>query len=97
MRRGKIVIEGHAVDRFRERWSDSAHLDDYTIRAMLTKQVDRALGSKDLVYVPPGWYLPISYMGQDGYAVLSRGRVQTVLPATWCPYIEGIRKQHGKT
>jgi hypothetical protein len=75
---GTIVMD-HVVERFWERWPDSRHLSNAEVRTFITKQVDEARRDRTFMKVPGGHRVHISFMGQDGWAVVvPDGNVVTV-------------------
>lgn len=89
--RPQIPVHPHALIRLRGRWPEAAYLYDSELKFLLSEQVVDALGRDDYIVAPGGVYVPISILGTDGYAVLLKGQVKTVLPVAWCAAVEKIR------
>lgn len=93
--RPRVPIKQHALDRLRERWPDAAYMYDSELEFLLSEQVVDALGRDDFIVAPGGVYVPISFAGQDGYAVLLEQEVKTVMPTAWCREVDETRKKRG--
>jgi hypothetical protein len=87
-----VPVNDHVYERFREHWPAAAYLYDSEIRFLLSDQILDALERDDVVVAPGGVYIPISVLGEDGYAVLVDQRVRTVMPARFCQEVEQVRK-----
>ena len=87
-----VPMNDHAYERFREHWPSSAYLYDSEIQFLLSDQIVDALDRNDFVVAPGGVYVPISIMGEDGYAVLVEQIIRTVMPLRFCQEVEQARK-----
>lgn len=84
----------HAIVRFRERWPQGGHLSDDEVRGMILEQVGRALRKVEWVDTPGGRYVPFTFMGEDGYAVIAPdGNITTLLFDEWCSTVDMIMKR----
>lgn len=91
----RILITGHVLKRFRERWPESRSISDRAICDLIRKQVVDAKKRKDVVVTPGGVLYPISYLGRDGYVILKDSKATTVVEKSWNPEANEIRKERG--
>ncbi len=88
-----VSISRHALDRLREHWPSMNYMYDSELRFVLSDQILDAVSRDDYVVAPGGTYVPISIVGNEGYAVMVDSIVRTVLPTAWCKEVETIRSR----
>lgn len=85
-----LFITDHALKRFRDHWPDSRGLSPTKLLYILKPRLRSALREGKRVETPGGTYVPITFEGRDGYAVLQALQVVTFAPLEWC---EEVSKQ----
>lgn len=90
--RGKksLIFTSHALERFRERWPECAHMERSTIWGLIEKQIAEAEKNDDLAICEGGTYYPVSLMGKDGFAVVNGRKVMTILPEEYCQQVVSV-------
>lgn len=90
----EITIKPHLIDRLRERWPESNQEEENDLHRLVRQQVQNALRIRDYVKMPGGIYVPFSYLGKDGFVVVSdNGEATTVMPEEYCPEATSVRRR----
>lgn len=85
-----IHITEHALDRLREHWPDVRCQGDSKLIKAIKHRILDALKRGKKIITPGGLYVPITFAGRDGFAVLQDNTVTTCLPKEWCREINNI-------
>lgn len=92
-----VKITRHALDRFRQRWPESHSEPESSLRKLLTDQIESAKARGDTTKTPDGLLVPISYLGNDGYAIIKaidkEEHVTTIVPEDWREELREIRNE----
>ena len=88
---GKLYVTEHAIERLRHHFREVQWRDDKYLRRELADRVVQ--GKSRSVEMPGGLYVPISFEGDDGFAVLHGDSIVTVLPEKWCADANNIVKE----
>jgi len=93
----KLSFSAHALLRFRERWPECAHMERSTICKAIENQITEAEKNDNFATSDGGLYFPITFLGTDGYAVVIKNRVTTILPEEYCPQVTSVlnKKRRG--
>jgi hypothetical protein len=86
-----IVVTEHALKQLRERWPSIRHMSDDELKRGLREQIARNEQNRDYNDLPGGRYSPVTFMGDDGFAVIKDNHVLTVLPEEYCQELQEVR------
>ena len=90
-----LYITEHALKRFRDHWQEAVGLGDGRLLSVLKPRIQGALDKSRLVRTPGGDYVPVTFEGRDGYAVLQGTQVVTFVPYAWCDEVNKQRNFFG--
>ncbi len=87
----KLRLLPHAIQRFRERWTETGSHTDEALAAHLFRAiaVDEECG--EVFQSGTNTFYPLSFMGRDGYVVVRDGAIRTVQLPEYCPEVEEVR------
>lgn len=91
-----VPFADHAIERFQERWPECAHMSRSDVVRRVVEQMQARERDGDVVATPGGLFYPISFLGVDGYAVWNEDRVTTILPESYCPEVNNIRRKQNE-
>lgn len=83
----KLRITQHALKRFTEHWPDARGLGHDKLVRVMRPRIIKAIQAGRKIDTPGGLYVPVSFEGIDGFAVIRQNQVVTFAPVDRCPEI----------
>jgi hypothetical protein len=77
---GNHYVTQHAIERVRTRWSGASVLSERALVSIISKSIRQNRS----ISTPGGTYVPFSLLGKEGFLVIRRNRVVTVLGEEYC-------------
>jgi len=84
---GHNYVTGHAIERVQLRWPSASALSDRDLVARIASSIESAERDKKAITTPGGTYVPFTLLGKDGFIIVRRGRVITVVGEEYCPEV----------